>query len=242
MDYVSQNYWDNSYQSINFSVLPQNDPIRIWLKNYTPKRKGTCLEIGCFPGGILSFFGDLGYELNGIDLTPRVENDLPNWLQSKGYRVGNFTRADFTTYDFGTTQHDIVASFGFIEHFSDWHEILIKQAALVKKGGLFIVVTPNFRGIVQRMLHIWLDKKNYARHNTESMRPDQWDTIVVRNGFEVIFCGHFGNFMFWVDDEQRNWLQKLIINLIQSSTKRFLKYLPNSPAYSPFCGLIGRKL
>lgn len=241
MDFVEQTYWDNSYQNTQFATLPDRDPIKIWLKTFIPKGSGTCIEVGCFPGGILSCFGELGYELHGIDLTPRIEQELPAWLKSKGYSVGTFLQKDFTLFN-PKTEYDIVASFGFIEHFSDWQSILVKHASLVKKGGLLVIEVPNFRGPVQRVLHLLLDKENYTRHNIKSMQPKKWESIIKKLGFETLNCGHFGNFMFWVDNENRNWLQKLTINLIQSSTKRFLKYLPDNSAYSPFCGLICRKL
>ena len=241
MDFVEQTYWDKSYQQIQFTTLPESDPIKIWLNTFIPKGNGTCIEVGCFPGGILSCFGEIGYELHGIDLTPRIEHDLPIWLNSKGYHVGKFTREDFTRFN-PKTEYDIVASFGFIEHFSDWQAILLKHASLVKKGGLLVVEAPNFRGLVQRLLHFLFDKKNYERHNIDSMKPDEWGKIANDLGFEVIFCGFFGNFLFWADDYKRNWAQKITINLIQSATKRILKKLPNSRAYSPFCGLICRRL
>lgn len=241
MDFVEQAYWDKSYQQIQFNTLPDRDPIKIWLKTFTPKGVGTCIEIGCFPGGILSCFGELGYELHGIDLTPRIEQDLPTWLKSQGYSVGAFLQEDFALFN-PKTKYDIVASFGFIEHFSDWQTVLVKQASLVKKGGLLIIETPNFRGLVQRLLHLLLDKENYKRHNIDSMKPEEWGEIAESLGFKIVFCGYFGNFLFWADAYKQNMAQKLIINLVQSATKRIFKYLPNNRSYSPFCGLICEKL
>jgi len=241
MDFVEQTYWDKSYQKTQFTTLPDRDPIKIWLKTFIPKGSGTCIEVGCFPGGILSCFGELGYELHGIDLTPRIEQELPAWLNSKGYSVGNFLRKDFTLFN-PKTEYDIVASFGFIEHFSDWQAILVKHASLVRKGGVLVIEAPNFRGPVQRLLHFLFDKKNYERHNINSMKPHEWGKTTKNLGFEIVFSGYFGNFLFWADDDNQNWGQKLIINLIQSATKRILKKLPNSKYYSPFCGLICRKL
>ncbi len=241
MDFVEQRYWDKSYKDIELTVLGENDPIKKWIESHISKFNGKCLEIGCFPGGILTIFGELGYELHGIDLTPRVEVDLPRWLKLKGYRVGQFDRIDILQFS-PNEQYDIVSSFGFIEHFSDWRGMLLKHVSLVKKGGVLIIETPNFRGVIQRFLHLAFDKKNYMRHNIDSMKILEWRRIVEEIGFEIIFCGYFGNFLFWVDDDERNWLQKMLINLIQSATKRCLKYLPNNRMYSPCCGLICKKL
>lgn len=241
MDLVEQNYWDKSYRNIELTAPGENDPIKQWIESHISNSNGKCLEIGCFPGGILTVFGELGYELHGIDLTSRVEIDLPRWLKLQGYRVGEFSKVDILKF-FPSEQYDIVSSFGFIEHFSDWRGLLFKHASLVKKDGFLIIETPNFRGIVQRFLHLAFDKKNYERHNIDSMKPREWKKIVTERGFEIVFCGYFGNFLFWVDDDERNWLQKMLINLIQSTTKRYLKYLPNNRLYSPCCGLICKKL
>jgi 2-polyprenyl-3-methyl-5-hydroxy-6-metoxy-1,4-benzoquinol methylase len=241
MDLVDQSYWDKSYKDIELTVLVENDPIRKWIKSHISNSNGKCLEIGCFPGGILPVFGELGYELHGIDLTPRVEIDLPRWLKLQGYQVGKFERVDILKF-FPNDKYDIVSSFGFIEHFSDWRNMLLKHASLVKKDGFLIIETPNFRGVIQRFLHSVFDKKNYERHNNDSMKPHEWKKIVTEKKFEIVFCGYFGNFLFWVDNDKRNWLQKMLINLIQSLTKRCLKYLPNNRMYSPFCGIICKKL
>lgn len=241
MDFVEQSYWDESYEDIELKIPEENDPIRKWIRSYISNSSGKCLEIGCFPGGILTIFGELGYELNGIDLSPRVEIELPRWLKSQGYRIGKFGKIDILKFS-PKEQYDIVSSFGFIEHFSDWRGMILKHASLVKKDGLLIIETPNFRGLIQRSLHLLFDKENYERHNIDSMKPCEWGKIMTETGLEIVFCGYFGNFLFWVDDDERNWLQKMLVNLIQSLTKRCLKYLPNNRAYSPFCGLICKKL
>ena len=241
MDYVEQGYWDKSYQQLDLSTLYVDPLVRNWIQSFIPKSNGTCIEIGCFPGGNLTTFGDLGYKLHGIDLTPRVEKDLHKMFKSKGYRVGEFKRIDFLEFK-PEKKYDIVCSFGFIEHFSDWKGVLSRHASLVNENGFLIIEAPNFRGSVQRILHTFLDKENLSNHNIHSMVPYQWKKHIESLGFESVFCGYFGNFKFWVDDCKRNWLQKLTINLIQSSTKRFLKYLPNNRLYSPCCGLIARRV
>lgn len=105
---------------------PQDNAIRKWIENYfsvmsSSYHSRSVLEIGCFPGKFLSVFGELGYELNGIDISPRVETDLPIWLRDKGYKTGNFINADFFDYA-DSRKYGVVCSFGFIEHFVNWQE------------------------------------------------------------------------------------------------------------------------
>jgi len=236
----NRNTGDGSYRDIELESLGKNDPIREWIEYHVFPSKGTCLEIGCFPGRILSVFGELGYELHGVDLTPRVEEDLSKWLKGRGHRVGEFHKTDVSEF-FPSEQYDIVSSFGFIEHFSDWRGMILKHASLVNKNGILIIETPNFRGLVQHFLHHVFDRENLDRHNLDSMQVREWEKILRELGFEVVYCGYFGNFLFWVDECKRNWFKRFLINLIQSTTKRCLKYLPNNRVYSPFCGLICKK-
>jgi|GEM_PF-323092 len=237
-----QSYWDKGYENYNFQPVLKDDMLIKWLKKYLSSGKGKYVEIGCFPGRYLTFFGKLGYQLNGIDLTPKVEKDLPDWLKESGYEVGKFVKADFLTYNF-VEKFDIVSSFGFIEHFHNWQDVLKKHAELVKEGGYIVVTAPNFYGLLQRLLHITLDKENYNRHNINSMRPDLWAEILKKEGFEIINQSYFGKFDFWVDIQKRNLLQKIILGCILSSIRTFRKLLPeNKKLYSPYCGVIARKI
>lgn len=77
---VDQSYWDKGYEKTTFSIAGDDKPIRNWIESFVKKANGKCFEVGCFPGTYLAVFGGLGYVLNGIDLTPGVEKDLPEWL------------------------------------------------------------------------------------------------------------------------------------------------------------------
>ena len=130
MEFLNQKHWDSAYATCELEAAPIDDLLRKWIEKLVPRGRGRCLEVGCFPGTYLAVFGELGYELHGIDLTPRVEDELPDWLRNRGYEVGKFTRSNFLSCDVGL-KYEIVCSFGFIEHCEDWPDLLIKQASLV---------------------------------------------------------------------------------------------------------------
>lgn len=241
MSLVPQNYWDHNYEECLLEIAPHEDPLREWLERYVERGNGTCLEIGCFPGRYLAVFGELGFQLHGLDMTPRVVSDLPNWLRARNYNVGSFEKVDFRNYVTGQ-EFDIVASFGFIEHFKEWRELLIKQASLVRKGGYIVVSTPNFTGWTQRLLHRALDRENYLRHFTPSMYPLVWETVVAERGFETVYCGTFGKFEFWVEAESRNIFQIFCLSALKYMTPLFKRFPKDKKAYSPYSGLIARKL
>ena len=178
-NFCEQRLWDEGYVKSDLFVAPPDDLIRRWLQKNIPPGQGSCLELGCFPGRYLAVFGELGYEVNGIDLTPRVELDLKPWLQQRGYQVGELIRDDVFTHPFGR-RYDIVCSFGLIEHFEDWPGLLRRHAELVAEGGTLIVSTPNFRTGIQGLLHRWCDQENLGRHNLAAMFPDKWAQVARR--------------------------------------------------------------
>ena len=238
---LPQSDWDASYSASELWTAPPGDPIRIWIEKFIPKSQGTCLELGCFPGRFLAVFGELGYELHGIDLTPRVETDLKYWLKSKGYLIGEIVRDDVWTYPFAR-KFDVVCSFGLIEHFVEWEKLIALQSELVADGGWLVLSTPNFRGRVQNLFHRWFDKENLEKHNLDAMRPERWKQIVQPLGFEMVNAGYLGPFDMWCGPGKRNAFQKFVVKVVRRLIP-FLQWVPcRSAALAPYCGLIARKV
>lgn len=241
MDYVNQEYWDKSYEDLNLEFTFDDSLVQLISKvlKLNGAGKGEVLELGCYPGGYLRVFGDFGLCLNGIDTTPKVAN-LPAFFNSKGYCVGDFIRGDVFKYTPGK-KFDIVCSFGFIEHFANWQEVILLHLKFVKQGGLIFITVPNFKGFFQRYFHQFLDKENLNRHNLKAMDVKQWNAVLKKNNiqYEILFQGPFGDIEFWVDEEKRSKLKRYAINKILEFLNRFktLKLAP-SKSYSPYLGLI----
>ncbi|MDR2792912.1 MAG: methyltransferase domain-containing protein [Treponema sp.] len=237
---VNQMYWDDGYEKQQLEVASENDPIRKLIMKYIPRGGGGGIEIGAYPCRYLAIFGELGYTLNGIDTTEKIEsNELKDWIKQNNWNYEILRKINFL--DFKTDKKfDIVCSFGFIEHFEKWDEIIRKHAVLVKEGGYLILSTPNFAGLLQRILHVLTDIYNYKRHIIQSMNPKKWMDVLGKN-YKIIYIGYFDSFMFWVGDQKRNIIQKLIVKCF-SVLGKILKKFPNCGVYSPFCGLIVKKL
>ena len=240
---VDQQYWNDSYVNYQFAIADVNDPVRRFIAEHIPavNRHATCIEIGCFPGRYLAVMGELGYELHGIDLTPRIDPDLRNWLNVCNYKVGEILNLGIENLKLDQ-KHDVVCSFGFIEHFTNWESIIQKHLLLVADAGYLVITTPNFRGLVQRTFHQLVDEENLRRHVLESMHPEKWVSLAKSLGFETIFAGHFGDFDFWVDNQERSKLQKLILKGINSTSQIFRKMPSNNAMYSPYCGMVLKKI
>lgn len=239
-DYVEQIQWDQNYKNLQLFVAPGSDPMRLWIEANIPAGAGSCLELGCFPGRYLAVFGEMGYELHGVDLTPRTVTDLPQWLAQKGHKTGQFVTENVFTFD-PQRNYDVVCSFGLIEHFHDWELLFKRHADMVKPGGYLAISTPNFKSHMQNALHRYLDQDNLALHNVGAMVPDRWSQIALDCGFEIICCGGIGRFDFWAPSQRRNLLQLALLRVIGLTRFLWDLFPEGTMAFAPYYGIVARR-
>ena len=238
---ASKDAWDKLYQGKKPYGVSKKDQIAKWIVSQLPvKERGRALEVGCFPGRYLPTIGILGYQLNGVDMQAGV-SELPEWLATQGYKVGEFVKADFFEWS-PDKAFDLVFSLGFVEHFENWEVVIERHLELVAPNGLIMLEAPNFLGAFQNWFHRTFDADNLAMHHVPAMDPFQWAEVVRRHGFEVMFCGFFGRFHLWYGDEQRGPFKKIVLKWLMRS-RNLLKYiLPSrSRTFSPYAGLIARR-
>lgn len=239
---TNQEHWDETYEDLVLYKPSRFDPINkiIRLSFKKTGQEKSVFEVGCFPGRYLSVFGDLNYSLNGIDLTPRVKTEMPKWLADNGYKVGSFFQEDFMRHP-QQSSYDVVCSFGFIEHFTNYEEVIRRHIPLVSADGYIMMSTPNFSGLVQKFLHSIFDKENLKRHHLPSMNPFVWREIIAKEGFDILYCGWFGGFDFWAESEGNSFVGKKVVNLLNMSGK-LLRFLPfNHSSYSPYSLIIAKR-
>ena len=149
---ASKEYWDQCYSSPKFKKAKKNDSIRLLIEKYItplpPNVHKECIEIGCFPGTYLAILGDLGYQVNGVDFCDNLAS-MESILNEFGYRTGSFIQKDFLTFE-SSKRYDIVASFGFIEHFTNYEALIEKHIDLVAPDGFLVLEAPNLTGRFQK--------------------------------------------------------------------------------------------
>jgi len=244
MRLTDKKYWNTSYQDIQFIDSDQGAVIEFLKNNLEIVSGKSSIEVGSFPGNFIPVIGRKGYLVNGIDYNERNATDLPNWLMQQNLEVGKFWTADFLDFIKNPPQqYDLVCSFGFIEHFKNFEEIIVSHAKLVAPGGKLIITTPNFRGLLQRIPRMIFDKKNLNKHFLPSMNPRVWKSQLESMGYEVIYSGCFGGYLFWVDDKvNRGKLETYSIKIFSSLIFNFGKLLRRlnieSRIFSAFCGIV----
>jgi len=241
---TDEKFWSDSYVNIQFQDLHDHS-VALLLQKYLPDGKGkAAIELGSFPGAFLPTIGRKGYSLNGIDFNPRNTDDLPAWLKSQDLQVGVFRSGDL--FEFASKngqQFDLVCSFGLIEHFENYDEVIRMHLSLLKPGGQLIITTPNFRGWLQYLPHKFFDAYNLGKHYLPSMNPGKWKKLLESEGFQTLYSGYFGGYAFWVDkDQKRSALNKRLFRLTEWSIFQLRKILWfQSSAFSAFCGIVAIK-
>jgi 2-polyprenyl-3-methyl-5-hydroxy-6-metoxy-1,4-benzoquinol methylase len=241
MNIVEQSYWDQNYSAYVFKPADDTHPIvEIVKKNVNIARNGeSVFEIGCYPGQFLFHFGNLGYQVNGTDLTPRIV-ELKSLFESYSFNIGSFHNLSVDQINCRSVGlFDVVCSFGFIEHFTDYQHIILTHCELLKPKGVLIISTPNFSYGLRFLYQRILDSKNFRRHVLNAMKPSKW-IEGLPSDIEVIDFGFCGN-VFWKENNPRSYVHRFVSKLIISLSSVFSIFFKNSRVTSSYSYLIARR-
>ena len=224
MTLTSQAYWQTTWEE---SRPEESFELYEEVARHLPDTPGlSFFEVGCAPGRITAeFCAKLGYVAHGIDFAadPR---EIEEYVRSKGARVGEIHREDFLQWQHDR-QYDIVASFGFIEHFEDPVPVVDRHFRLARRGGHVVITVPNFaRG--QKILHWLFDRENLRLHNTRCMNLEFFRAAARRNNARLLeACYAGGQYDFWVGgNHELSWLGTRVMWRTMSLLERVSKSLP----------------
>jgi len=198
------------------------------------------LEIGCFPGTYMVMANKtFGYRVEGLDYVREVEA-LAGLLEEKG--VVDYALYDADFFDFPEDrEYDIVASFGFVEHFEDTQAIIDKHAALTAPGGYVVINIPNFN-YGQRLLQRVFAPDVPETHNTR-VDIKRIALEAQASGLDIIYSGYVGTFFLFVTDQHKGIGR--LARRVASKFERLLDIanLDNIPNrwFSPYAMVIARK-
>lgn len=176
-------YWKQHFsiykdRVVRFENVPQHDLLKKYLKKDPQK---TCIEIGAFPGTILGYFAkEYHYQPTALDFLQDLNLIRAN-MQYNGINNCEIIQADFTEW-VPAKLYDVVCSFGFIEHFECYTEIIKKHYDILKPGGLMIITVPVLHGLQLWIRQLLYKKKHYRKiiksHNTKIMRLRELKRVV----------------------------------------------------------------
>ena len=250
---TDKEYWDNEYtpgkklsgikQKIRNILFKRNRIIMFLCRHIKANNAKSVLEIGCYPANYLEMVAKMGYEVSGIDIASKTSELLPRF-ESKGYKIGEFIEADVFSHKYDKT-FDCVYSLGFIEHFLDFENVLLRHTDLVSQNGLVIITAPNLKN------NRWLWMNNKYRptwresHNIEAINLEKWKEVLTGAGFDIKFCGYFGEFYAYngMHLKKSSKLKRYLLKLFRVFSLLMPTWLDcKSEKYASFLGIVAKKM
>lgn len=99
-------------------------------------------------------------------------------------------------------QFDVVASFGFVEHFEDYEAAIKHHIDMVKPGGFLVLSVPHLWGLQGFLRRIILKKEAveqiYKTHNLEIMDSEKLKSTLTNLHLEIKYCNYLMGCKFWI--------------------------------------------
>ncbi|MDD1529842.1 hypothetical protein C7U92_07020 [Bradyrhizobium sp. WBOS7] len=133
----------------------------------------TVLDYGCGPGHLLPHLLDAGFEVQGADITPDTIGSAVTIKDRKRF-LGFATIDELLAED---RKFDAVFLIEVVEHLDDcWLAKTLDQVhALLKKGGILIVTTPNEENLEENM--VYCPVSNTILHRWQHVRSWSQGTL-----------------------------------------------------------------
>lgn len=230
---TSKKYWQDYYQSavedrqLITKICGAFDyywDIMIKSCRHAPN---TVLEIGAFPGRYLGYIASrYNLEPTGLDYNPDEEK-VKRTMTAMGVHSFKYICSDFLHHT-PLQKFDVVFSNGFIEHFSNYDEVLNKHVAYLNDGGSLLVMIPNKR-YLRKVYGYLLDYNNLRAHNLNCMSLGMFRSFATRNGLTIRYLSYHGGFAFKVH-QSLSFLQRLVYHPIRFLSIKFNGVLRRNPS------------
>lgn len=138
-------YYDLPIESINRIRYENRRRLRV-IRQY--KSIGDVLDIGCARGDFLNEAKQLGFTTFGIELS--LEN--ANISRENGHTVFHGDLDAYCLQNDKLKQFDLISCLDVIEHVADPTGFLRKSLMLLKDDGIMILTTPNYSGVLAKIL------------------------------------------------------------------------------------------
>lgn len=236
-----KDYWDGHWR-VEKKAEGANHIMDALLRRHLPIG-GEYLEIGCAPGETLAYFyRRFGYRVTGLDFS---SVDLVHRTMDRaGIRDYRVVEADFLGWQSDQT-FDVVASFGFVEHFADVRDIVLRHARLVRPGGSLVLELPNLRYFNGLLYALFLPRV-LALHNRAAMDPKVLVAPLLEGAaFEIRYQGYYGTSFLDFDPQNpmlatRPWLLAIVRGVRSLLARCGLRDRPNA-FFSPYIVVIARR-
>ncbi len=236
-------YWDKEKRTVSeftFSKLME--------KYINFKAIDSYMEIGGAPGVILTYMNQK-YGLTGSVIDYVDKKYTENVLEENGIKNYSVYEEDFTAFNpmKHSKRYDLVASWGFVEHFdkSVCRKIIQKQKKLVQDNGYLLIELPNIRKFNWLIYRI-CDNELLKIHNLAIMDLQFLKKEVLRGEeFELLYCDYYLTSFFASNNSSefydRHRILKRIFRLIHSTAQKLHIDNIRTQFFSPYIVVIAKR-
>ena len=205
-------YFDVTYSPERVPYGEYPDLLAQWLLKNIYKRPGRLLDLGCGRGEHLAAFARLGFDVAGLDISPRASE------LAKDYQVAvvNLARDPLP---FPPSSFDFVFSKSIIEHMHHPMPSLSKALEALRPGGTAVIMTPSWAHTYWGPFYI------DHTHVTPFTAPSLFDALVLAE-FESVEVLHFYQLPFL-------WRYPFLKPIVRMIAAMPLPYRPYQPAPWP---------
>ncbi len=246
--YTNKQYWSSNFDKISFFKFPETIPQEKYLKKYlTRDSNKSCIEIGAYPGYFLGYLTKkYGYQSTALDFLDESDFIIKN-MEFNGIHDCKLINKDFLNWK-PEEKYDLVCSFGFIEHFDNYEDVISKHVSLLKPGGLLVLSIPSleyYQFFVRKILYTRIKfHETLISHNREIMKLKQLKrSLNKHSNLRIFYADYIREMTFWVSRDSlslrpgRLWL----FDIHKVFEKFFKKIKISSKFFSPEIFVVAKK-
>lgn len=205
----------------------------------------TVLEIGSFPGSYMWYFNHVfGYQPYGVEYVEWCCEASRHYMKAKNIDATIY-HADFFEFsdsDKIKEKYDVVSSFGFVEHFDDTADVVLRHARLTKKEGHVVIMIPNHSGFYGRLLK-WISPEKHKIHNLMDYER-LVQPVLDDDRLDLVYGGYIGHLGLWNVSlysslEKKSPLLRKIVRAPMWCLEQLAHYsVPNNKVTSPMACIV----
>jgi SAM-dependent methyltransferase len=199
-----QEHWDQRWSEAAISgirfdpTVPMYRDMHRRLLRFLPRDANLrFLEIGAYPGYLMWYFRKyFGYRVSGLEYVRWCCEHASALLAREGVEA-EVIEGDLFAFECDDRYPgwDVVASSGFIEHFTDPAEPIARHLRLLRRGGYLVLVVPNHATVYGKIMKKVAPEK-FSIHNRMTL-DDALSSLHRAGPCKLVFSGYMGRLGFW---------------------------------------------
>ena len=152
-------------------------------------KPGKLLDVGCAAGFFLDEARKAGWQVQGLDVSSFAVQ-----YAAETFKL-DVQQGSFTDLPFPANNYDLISMWDVIEHVPNPKSYIARAAELLKKGGVFVMATPDVDSIPARVTgKRWVGFKLSEEH-VYYFSARTLGKMLEEAGFEVIDTRHVGKYV-----------------------------------------------